>query len=231
MFRSAYRDSINIYWKPFPLCVEPSTPDNNKEASEPHSHHAVRQRCLSALAAVSIQPSVVQETTPVLLEVLSSAHTGSLSGRMFSSNKPFFSYLIGEGFQTPLGSCLEVFNFKNFKFSRSSFVLTFVKCNITFATDGCFCVVAQEFSHFRFSHFHFCLFCLLIAGRACFSVEEVELACSCLQRIAEQVEDGEETGRCFHDVIIPRLLSLALQAALQGEQPRPRRVIQSQRLL
>uniref|UniRef100_A0AAQ6AA42 MMS19 nucleotide excision repair protein n=1 Tax=Amphiprion ocellaris TaxID=80972 RepID=A0AAQ6AA42_AMPOC len=51
-----------------------------------------------------------------------------------------------------------------------------------------------------------------------FSVDEVVLACHSLQRIAEQVEDEEETGRCFHDVIIPRLLSLALQAALQGEQ-------------
>uniref|UniRef100_A0AAQ6AE36 MMS19 nucleotide excision repair protein n=1 Tax=Amphiprion ocellaris TaxID=80972 RepID=A0AAQ6AE36_AMPOC len=47
-----------------------------------------------------------------------------------------------------------------------------------------------------------------------FSVDEVVLACHSLQRIAEQVEDEEETGRCFHDVIIPRLLSLALQARL-----------------
>uniref|UniRef100_A0A3P8U4Q4 MMS19 nucleotide excision repair protein n=1 Tax=Amphiprion percula TaxID=161767 RepID=A0A3P8U4Q4_AMPPE len=87
----------------------------------------MRQRCLSALAAVSKQSSVVQDSTPVLLEVLSSAHK-SVS----------------------------------------------------------------------------------------FSVDEVVLACHSLQRIAEQVEDEEETGRCFHDVIIPRLLSLALQAALQG---------------
>uniref|UniRef100_A0A671TTS5 MMS19 nucleotide excision repair protein n=1 Tax=Sparus aurata TaxID=8175 RepID=A0A671TTS5_SPAAU len=101
--------------------------DNNREASEQQSHHALRQRCLSALAAVSIQPSVVQESTPVLLEVLSSAHTGSVG----------------------------------------------------------------------------------------FSVEEVVLTCSSLQRIAEQVQDTEETGRCFHDIIIPRLLSLALQAGLQ----------------
>ncbi|XP_023117868.2 MMS19 nucleotide excision repair protein homolog isoform X1 [Amphiprion ocellaris] len=99
------------------------------EPSKQHSHHAMRQRCLSALAAVSKQSSVVQDSTPVLLEVLSSAHTGSVS----------------------------------------------------------------------------------------FSVDEVVLACHSLQRIAEQVEDEEETGRCFHDVIIPRLLSLALQAALQGE--------------
>ncbi|KAM7371137.1 hypothetical protein PAMP_010628 [Pampus punctatissimus] len=101
--------------------------EQDKAAPEQHSHHAVRQRCLSALAAVSTQPSVVQESTPVLLEVLSSAHTGS------------------------------------------------------------------------------------------FSVEEAVLACCSLQRIAEQVQDTEETGQCFHNVIIPRLLSLALQAALQGE--------------
>ncbi|KAL3051100.1 MMS19 nucleotide excision repair protein homolog isoform X2 [Trematomus bernacchii] len=106
---------------------EPMDQDNNRAESEQLSHHAVRQRCLSALAAVSIKPSVVQESTPVLLQVLSAAHTGG------------------------------------------------------------------------------------------FSVEEVVLACRSLQRIAEQVPDSEETGRCFHDVIIPRLLSLALQAALQGE--------------
>ncbi|KAM3592490.1 uncharacterized protein V6R79_019755 [Siganus canaliculatus] len=106
---------------------DPMDQDNNNR--EQHSHHAMRQRCLSALAAVSTQPSVVQESTPVLLEVLSSAHTASVS----------------------------------------------------------------------------------------FSVEEVVLACRSLQRIAEQVQDSEEAGQCFHDVIIPRLLSLALQAALQRE--------------
>ncbi|XP_078146912.1 MMS19 nucleotide excision repair protein homolog isoform X2 [Centroberyx gerrardi] len=93
------------------------------------SHHAVRQQCVSALAAVSTEPSVVQESTPVLLEVLSSAHTGSVG----------------------------------------------------------------------------------------FSVEEVVSVCRSLQRIAEQAQDTEEMGRCFHDIIIPRLLALALQAALQGE--------------
>ncbi|XP_054454424.1 MMS19 nucleotide excision repair protein homolog isoform X2 [Anoplopoma fimbria] len=108
---------------------EPMDQDDNRVASEKKSHHAVRQRCLSALAAVAIQPSVVQESTPVLLDVLSSAHTGGVV----------------------------------------------------------------------------------------FSVEEVVLACHSLQRIAERVQDTEETGRCFHDVVIPRLLSLALQAALQGE--------------
>lgn len=63
-----------------PSRSEPMDQDNNKEDSEQHSHHAVRQRCLSALAAASTQPSVVQESTPVLLEVLSSAHTGSVCG-------------------------------------------------------------------------------------------------------------------------------------------------------
>ncbi|KAL3967426.1 putative ATP-dependent RNA helicase DDX4 [Sarotherodon galilaeus] len=110
------------------MFTEPMNQDQ-EEVSELHSHHAVRQWCLSALAAVSIQPSVVQESTPVLLEVLRSAHTGSVN----------------------------------------------------------------------------------------FSVDEVVLTCRSLQRIAEQVQDSEEAGRCFHDVFIPHLLSLALQAALQGE--------------
>uniref|UniRef100_A0A7N9AVK7 MMS19 nucleotide excision repair protein n=1 Tax=Mastacembelus armatus TaxID=205130 RepID=A0A7N9AVK7_9TELE len=104
--------------------------DNRREPSELHSHNAVRQRCLSALAAVSKQPSVVLESTPVLLE--------------------------------------------------------------------------------RQGHF------LLLLGSASFSVEEVVLACRSLQRIAEQVQDTEKTGRCFHDIIIPRLLSLALQAGSSG---------------
>eukprot|EP00066_Takifugu_rubripes_P000817 XP_003961580.1 PREDICTED: MMS19 nucleotide excision repair protein homolog [Takifugu rubripes] len=105
--------------------------DNNTVASEQSSHHALRQRCMAALAMASTQPSVVLESTPVLLEVLSSAHTGSTR----------------------------------------------------------------------------------------FSVAEVVLACHCLQKIAARAQDTEETGRCFHDVIIPRLLCLALQAALRGEGP------------
>uniref|UniRef100_A0A665UXN3 MMS19 nucleotide excision repair protein n=1 Tax=Echeneis naucrates TaxID=173247 RepID=A0A665UXN3_ECHNA len=104
---------------------EPMYLETNEVVPEKHSHHAMRQRSLATLAAVSTQPSVVWESTPVLLEVLSSAHTGSVN----------------------------------------------------------------------------------------FSVEEVVSACCSLQRIAEQVQDTEETGRCFHDFIIPRLLSLALQAS------------------
>uniref|UniRef100_A0A3B5KTE1 MMS19 nucleotide excision repair protein n=1 Tax=Xiphophorus couchianus TaxID=32473 RepID=A0A3B5KTE1_9TELE len=99
------------------------------ESSELHSHHAVRQRCLSVLAAVSVQASVVMEGAPILLDVLGSAH----------------------------------------------------------------------------------------ADPDRFSVDEVVRACLSLQRIAERVQDGEDTSRCFHDVIVPRLLSLALQAALQSE--------------
>lgn len=53
-------------------------------------------------------------------------------------------------------------------------------------------------------------------GSVNFSAEDAVLTCRSLQRMAEQVQDTEETGRCFHEVIIPRLLSLALQAALQG---------------
>lgn len=41
--------------------------------------------------------------------------------------------------------------------------------------------------------------------------------CHNLQRIAEHAQDTEETGRVFHDIVIPRLLGLALQAAMQGE--------------
>ncbi|XP_008313029.1 MMS19 nucleotide excision repair protein homolog [Cynoglossus semilaevis] len=111
------------------LFSEPMDQDKNRAASGQHSHHAVRQRCLSALAAVSVQPSIVLESTPVLLEVLNSAHTGSIS----------------------------------------------------------------------------------------FSVEEVVSTCHSLQKIAEQVEDTVETGLCFHVTVLPRLFSLALQGALQGE--------------
>uniref|UniRef100_A0A3P9QBF3 MMS19 nucleotide excision repair protein n=1 Tax=Poecilia reticulata TaxID=8081 RepID=A0A3P9QBF3_POERE len=99
------------------------------ESSALRSHHAVRQRCLSALAAVSIRASVVMESAPVLLDVLCSAH----------------------------------------------------------------------------------------ADPNCFSVDEVARTCLSLQRIAERVQDGEDTSRCFHDVVVPRLLSLALQAALQSD--------------
>nr|XP_057918601.1 MMS19 nucleotide excision repair protein homolog isoform X2 [Doryrhamphus excisus] len=94
-----------------------------------HFHPAVRQRCLSMLAAVSTRPSVAKESTPVLLDVLRSAHSGKVG----------------------------------------------------------------------------------------FSTDEAALTCRSLQRIAEKVEDTEESGRCFHEDIILQLLSLALQAALQGE--------------
>ncbi|XP_072311811.1 MMS19 nucleotide excision repair protein homolog [Eucyclogobius newberryi] len=103
--------------------------EESLEAAKRPSHQTVRQRCLTVLAAVSSQPTVVQESTPILLELISAAHTGSVP----------------------------------------------------------------------------------------FTVEDVVLACRSLQRIAEQAQDTEEPGRCFHDIIIPRLLSLALQAALQSE--------------
>lgn len=61
------------------------------------------------------------------------------------------------------------------------------------------------------------LLLFVASGSVGFSVEEVVLTCRSLQRIAEQAKDTEETSRCFHDIIIPRLLSLALQAALQCE--------------
>uniref|UniRef100_A0A673GQF8 MMS19 nucleotide excision repair protein n=1 Tax=Sinocyclocheilus rhinocerous TaxID=307959 RepID=A0A673GQF8_9TELE len=89
---------------------------------------AVRQRCVTALASVSSLPSVVQESAPILLQVLASAHTGSCG----------------------------------------------------------------------------------------FSVEEVVAVCISLQKIAEHVRDSEGIGRFFHDIIIPHLLGLCLQAALQS---------------
>ncbi|XP_066522374.1 MMS19 nucleotide excision repair protein homolog isoform X2 [Hoplias malabaricus] len=88
-----------------------------------------RQRCVSALASVSTLPGLVQETAPVLLQVLSSAQRGSNS----------------------------------------------------------------------------------------FSLEEVTSVCHSLQRIANRAQGAEEIGKFFHDVIIPQLLGLALQAALQSQ--------------
>ncbi|CDQ71770.1 unnamed protein product [Oncorhynchus mykiss] len=106
---------------------EPMAQGDSATPSREHSQQAVRQRCVAALAAVSSRPSLVQESTPVLLQVLTSAHTGT----------------------------------------------------------------------------------------GAFSLEEVISVCHSLQKIAEQAQDTEETGGVFHDVI-PRLLGLALQAALQG---------------
>ncbi|XP_056152581.1 MMS19 nucleotide excision repair protein homolog [Lampris incognitus] len=112
------------------IFAEPMVEEDNSTLSKKPSHHALRQRCVSALAAVSVQPSLVQESTAVLLEVLTLAHTGS----------------------------------------------------------------------------------------ADFSLEEVVSVCHSLQRIAQHTVDAEETGRCFHEIIIPRLLTLALQAALCEEE-------------
>ncbi|XP_055032497.2 MMS19 nucleotide excision repair protein homolog [Misgurnus anguillicaudatus] len=92
------------------------------------SYRAVRQRCVTALAAVSSQAEVVKESAPVLLQVLASSHAGS-SG---------------------------------------------------------------------------------------FSVEEVISVCISLERIADRTRDTEEIGQFFYDIIIPRLLGLTLQAALQS---------------
>ncbi|XP_064176913.1 MMS19 nucleotide excision repair protein homolog [Anguilla rostrata] len=108
---------------------EPMVQDDGSTPAQTQSRQAVRQRCVAALAVMSSKPSVVQESAPILLEVLSSAHAGS----------------------------------------------------------------------------------------GLFSLEEVVSTCHSLQRVAAQAQDTEETGRFFHDIIIPRLLGLALQAALQGE--------------
>lgn len=67
------------------LHAEEMDQDNNTVVSEQSSHHALRRRCMSALAVSSTQASVVLESTPVLLEVLSSAHTGNVSRQRASS--------------------------------------------------------------------------------------------------------------------------------------------------
>ncbi|KAG7492628.1 hypothetical protein MATL_G00016300 [Megalops atlanticus] len=108
---------------------EPMVLGDGSITTQTHSQQALRQRCVMALAVVSSHPSLVQETAPILLQVLASAHTGSGS----------------------------------------------------------------------------------------FTVEELVSVCRSLQRIAAHTQDTAETGRFFHDIIIPRLLGLALQAALQGE--------------
>uniref|UniRef100_A0A674NVD6 MMS19 nucleotide excision repair protein n=1 Tax=Takifugu rubripes TaxID=31033 RepID=A0A674NVD6_TAKRU len=69
------------------IMTEVMDQDNNTVASEQSSHHALRQRCMAALAMASTQPSVVLESTPVLLEVLSSAHTGNVSGERGSTGQ------------------------------------------------------------------------------------------------------------------------------------------------
>ncbi|XP_029104589.1 MMS19 nucleotide excision repair protein homolog isoform X2 [Scleropages formosus] len=112
---------------------EPMLRDNGQEAVHTSSQHVVRQRCMTALAAVSCHPTLVQQTAPVLLQVLSSSHTD-------------VSFSIGSGL---------------------------------------------------------------------FSTDDIIAACRSLQQIAEQVQYAEETGCFFHDVIIPHLLGLTVQAGLQ----------------
>ncbi|XP_031424746.1 MMS19 nucleotide excision repair protein homolog isoform X2 [Clupea harengus] len=114
------------------IFTEPMVQGNGPSPDELGSQNAVRQRCVTALARVACEPSLVQESTPVLLQVLTAAHTGGGS----------------------------------------------------------------------------------------FSVDEVISVCHSLQRIAEHAPHMEaEIGQFFHDVIIPRLLGLALQAAVQDEGP------------
>ncbi|MGH0139795.1 UNVERIFIED_CONTAM: hypothetical protein FKN15_070106 [Acipenser sinensis] len=53
-------------------------------------------------------------------------------------------------------------------------------------------------------------------GSASFELEEVVSACRSLQQITELAKDSEESGRYFHQTVIPRLLGLVVQASLQG---------------
>ncbi|XP_066550026.1 MMS19 nucleotide excision repair protein homolog isoform X2 [Amia ocellicauda] len=124
---------------------EPS--EGSEGAPSVEFRQVVRQRCVQALAAVSSQPILVQETAPTLLQVLSCAHTVSGS----------------------------------------------------------------------------------------FSLEEVVSACRSLQQITEQAWETEETGRFFHQTVIPRLLGLAVEAALQdsvgGDPSVPRSPLTEQKVL
>ncbi|NXT32191.1 MMS19 protein, partial [Pelecanoides urinatrix] len=53
---------------------------SEREGESPRDHRSLRQRCLQALAAVSIHTSIVRETVPVLLQHLRKVHKGSESG-------------------------------------------------------------------------------------------------------------------------------------------------------
>ncbi|XP_062859268.1 MMS19 nucleotide excision repair protein homolog [Trichomycterus rosablanca] len=92
------------------------------------SRGGVRRRCMTALASISSQISLVEQSAPILLQVLTSAHTG-----------------------------------------------------------GC-----------------------------TFSMEEVTSTCCSLYKIAGHARHTQEIGLYFHNVVVPRLLGLALQAALQS---------------
>lgn len=149
------------------LCVTPTEPMAQGDGPPPK---ALRERCMTALAAVSTQPTVIRESAPVLLEVLVSSHTGNQSG------------------------CEDGFAFKG-------------------TTDGP-CGVGQASA--------LCLPGWILGhgdsapppGTGSFAVDDALAACRSLQRIVEQAPDVEDTGRFFHDIIIPRLLGLALQAGL-----------------
>uniref|UniRef100_A0A673Y7L6 MMS19 nucleotide excision repair protein n=1 Tax=Salmo trutta TaxID=8032 RepID=A0A673Y7L6_SALTR len=67
---------------------EPMAQGDSATQSQEHSQQAVRQRCVAALAAVSSRPSLVQESTPVLLQVLTSAHTGMCHCHSCTSDHP-----------------------------------------------------------------------------------------------------------------------------------------------
>ncbi|XP_075010925.1 MMS19 nucleotide excision repair protein homolog isoform X2 [Calonectris borealis] len=53
---------------------------SEREGESPRDHRSLRQRCLQALAAVSIHTSIVRETVPVLLQHLRKVQKGSEAG-------------------------------------------------------------------------------------------------------------------------------------------------------
>ncbi|XP_074964385.1 MMS19 nucleotide excision repair protein homolog [Phalacrocorax aristotelis] len=72
-----------IYPKVFSGCMVPRLEAELQSAWEEESsrdHCSLRQRCLQALAAVSIHSSIVQETVPVLLQYLRKVQKGNEAG-------------------------------------------------------------------------------------------------------------------------------------------------------
>ncbi|KAK1794309.1 hypothetical protein P4O66_011191 [Electrophorus voltai] len=85
------------------------------------------------------------------------------------------------------------------------------------AHTGMSCCRSLSFASAPFAAHHHCKASVLpCLGSRIFSVEEVVSVCCSLQRIADQTPNTEEMGHFFHDVVIPRLLTLSLHAALQG---------------
>lgn len=60
--------------------------DDTSTLPQSRNNAAVRERSVTALAFISSQLSLVQESTPVLLQVLAAAHKGTFIGKIYCSN-------------------------------------------------------------------------------------------------------------------------------------------------